>query len=408
MVDYRLTEEQVALQKMTHEFAEREVRPIAMEIDHDPDPAKSAYIPYLLEKADKVGLRTMAIPEKYGGGGVDDLFTQCLVGEELSWGDRGMCGMLLSATKITHILSAEDLAPCACEENREKWLREYVNDPTFLVSTATTEPDTGSENMLPDFNDPAGGYRTTAVRDGDDYVINGTKIFVSHIGHARLNFVFLRTDPSKGVHDGASAFMIPIDAPGVSFGRVYDKIGYRLNLNRELILDNCRVPASLRLGPENYGLKNILKHIRGDTLINAASMVGLARAAYETTLEYARNRVQSGKPIIEHQTIAVKLLDMWTQIQSTRAYVWQAAWAVDCAWHGIDGGKIPIDPKLANSASYLAHEMCVDVCRAAMEIHGGIGAMRDYPIEMYMRNAVCMLHSDGGVINKRIRILHGL
>ena len=99
---------------------------------------------------------------------------------------------------------------------------------------------------------------------------------------------------------------------------------------------------------------------------------------------------------------------MWTQIESTRAYVRHAAWAVDAAWNGIDGKKIPVDPKLSNSASYLAHEMCVDVCRAAMEIHGGIGAMRDYPIEMYMRNAICMLHSDGGVINKRIRILHGL
>jgi alkylation response protein AidB-like acyl-CoA dehydrogenase len=319
-----------------------------------------------------------------------------------------MCGMLLSATKITHLLSADDLAPGACEENREKWLRAYCEDPTFLIATATTEPDSGSENSIPYFNDPNGGYRMTAVRKGDEYIVNGTKIFVSHIGHAKLMFVFVRTDPSKGVQEGASQLMIPIDSPGVSFGRVYDKIGYRLNLNRELILQDCHVPVANRMGPENYGVSNIRRHLRGDTLINAAAMVGLARAAYETTLEYARNRVQSGKPIIEHQTIAVRLLDMWTKIQAARSFVWQGAWAVDAAWQGIDGVKIPNDPKMSQSASYYAHEMCVEVCRAAMEIHGGIGAMRDYPIEMYMRNAVCMLHSDGGVIMKRIRLLQSL
>ena len=406
MADYRLTDEQLALKQMAHEFAVKEIRPVAMELDHNPDPAKSAYMPRLIEKAHKVGLHTMSLPEKYGGGGIEDLYTHCIVAEELSWGDRGFVGILLSATKITHLLMADELKPFACEENREKWLRAYCQDPTFLISTATTEPDSGSENNITTYNDPKGGYRTTAVRKGDEYILNGSKIFVSNIGWAKLNFVYARTDKTQGVQEGgASLFAVPIDAPGVSFGQVYDKIGYRLNLNRELILQDCRIPVSNRLGPESAGLKRLRRYMRGDTLINAASMVGLARAAYEATLEYAQIRIACGRPIAEHQTIGVKLLDMWTQINAARAYVLQAAWAVDAAWQGIDGEKIPVDPKLSQSASYYAHEMCVDVCRAAMEVHGGVGAMRDYPVEMYMRNAVCMLHSDGGVINKRVRLL---
>ncbi|MFC1491071.1 acyl-CoA dehydrogenase family protein, partial [Nitrospinota bacterium] len=340
MVDFQLTEQQMALQRLAYEFAEKEVRPIAMDLDHDPDPAKSAYMEPLLEKADKVGLRTMGIPEKYGGGGIGDLFTHCIVAEELSWGNRGVCGMLLSATKITHYLMADELAPGACEENREKWLRAYCEDPNFLISTALTEPDSGSENTI--YSHPDAGYRTRGVRDGDEYVINGMKHFVSNVGWAKLYFVFVRTDPTKGVFEGVSLFMIPKETPGLSFGRVHDKIGYRLNLNRELILEDVRVPVANRLGPENYGSANIRKVMRGDILINAAAMVGLARAAYEATLEYARNRVASGRPIVEHQAIGFKLIDMYTLIEAARSFVWRASWRVDAAWEGVNGKKIPV------------------------------------------------------------------
>ncbi len=169
MFDYRMTDEQKEYQRIAHEFARDEIRPISLELDHQQDPLKCAYMPHLLEKLDKTGLRTMSIPKEYGGGGVDDLLTHCIVGEEISWGDRGATGFMLSSTKISHILASELLGD---PELADYWMREYVNDPTFLIGTATTEPASGSENQLP-YNGADGGYQTTAVLDGDNYIVNG-------------------------------------------------------------------------------------------------------------------------------------------------------------------------------------------------------------------------------------------
>ena len=394
--DRFLTEEQLAIQKLAHEIAENEIRPIAMKLDHATDPADSYFMPHLGKKFDEVGLRTMSIPEEYGGGGIDDVFTHCIVAEELGWGDRGVVNMLLSSTKITHFMMAEKLAT---PEQRKKWLTAYVKDPLFQISTASTEDNAGSENMLP-YNGIDGGYRTTAVREGDFYIVNGRKRFISGAGYSKLYFVYVRTDKTKGINEGASLLMIPIGTPGMSFGRVHDKMGYRLNLNREIIFDNCKVPVENRLGPENYGITKIRSHLRGgDGLINAAAMVGLARAAYEAAVEYAENRKQSGKQLIQHQAIGLKLVEMYTEINAARAYVWQAARMVD------NRDKASTDAKMHGSASLFAHEVACHVTRDAMEIFGGSGVMRELPIEMYLRNAYNMMHSDGGIIMKKLKVM---
>ncbi|MBT3349741.1 MAG: acyl-CoA/acyl-ACP dehydrogenase, partial [Nitrospinaceae bacterium] len=209
-VDAYMTEEQLALQKLAHEFAVKEIRPVAMDLDHNPDPAKSAFMDTLLEKADAAGFRTMTIPEEYGGGGITSLFTHCVVGEELGWGDRGVVGMLLSCAKISHLLMAEALAT---KEQRDKWLKAFVDDPTFLITQAMTEDDTGSENLLP-YDGVDGGFRTRAVREGDHYILNGRKRFISNVGYAKLNFVYVRTDPTKNILEGSTLLMVPIDTPG--------------------------------------------------------------------------------------------------------------------------------------------------------------------------------------------------
>jgi alkylation response protein AidB-like acyl-CoA dehydrogenase len=399
MVDRYLTDEQRAIQDLAHEFAVKEIRPIAMELDHKTDPAESFFMPYLCRKFDEVGLRTMSIPEEYGGGGIDDLFTHCIVAEELGWGDRGVVGMLLSSNKITRLLTAEALAT---KEQRDKWLRAYVEDPEFMITQAMTEDNVGSENLLP-YNGVDGGFQTTAVREGDYYIVNGRKRFISNAGYAKLNFVYVRTDPTKGINEGATLLMIPLGMPGLSFGRVHDKMGYRLNLNREMIFEDCKVPVENRLGPENYGITNINSHLRaGDGLINAAAMIGLARAAYEAALEYAQQRKQSGKLLVRHQAIGLKLVEMYTELNAARAYVWQAARMVD------DRQVVPFDPKMPGSASLHAHEMACRVTRDCMEIFGGSGVMRELPIEMYLRNAYNMLHSDGGIIMKKLKVMRQL
>ncbi len=399
MIDGGLTEEQIAIQKLAHDFAEKEIRPIAMKLDHETDPAKAFFMPHLAKKLDEVGLRTMSIPEEYGGGGIDDLFTHCVVAEELGWGDRGVVGALLSSNKITRFMTAEALTT---PEQRKKWLTAYVKDPEFMIAQCMTEDLTGSENLLP-YEGVDGGFRTRAVREGDHYIVNGSKRFISNSGYAKLYFVYVRTDKSKGVNKGTTLLMIPLGTPGLSFGRVHDKMGYRLNLNREIIFDNCKVPVENRLGPENYGITNINSHLRaGDGLINAAAMIGLARAAYETTLAYAEIRKQSGMMLINHQAIGLKLVEMYTEINAARAYVWQAARMVD------DRHKVHFDPKMPGSASLFAHEMACKVTRDAMEIFGGSGVMRELPIEMFLRNAYNMLHSDGGIIMKKLKVMRQL
>jgi len=399
VIDFRLTEKQLDYQKIAHDFARDEIRPISLELDHQEDPLKAAYMPHLLEKMDATGLRTMSIPKEYGGGGVDDLLTHCLVGEEISWGDRGATGFLLSSTKITHILTSQLVED---KEMADYWLREYVKDPTFLIGTATTEPITGSENQLP-YNGVDGGYRTTAVREGDNYIVNGKKHFISNVGWARLMFTFVRTDPSKGVEQGASLLMVPMDAPGVRMGKVHNKLGYRLNQNAEIIFENAVVPVKYRLGPENCGVSYIRRQLRGDALINAAGQIGTARAAYEASLEFAQNRVASGRPIAHHQSIGIKLVDMYTKLEAARALVWKGAWHQDMRH------EIPVDPPMTLAASAFAHEISCDVTKMAMEIHAGVGVQRENFIEKWFRDCHNMLFSsDGGNNMKKVRAMYAL
>ena len=398
-VDGFLTEEQIAIQQLAHEIAEKEIRPIAMQLDHNSDPAEAFYMPHLAKKFDEVGLHAMSIPEEYGGGGIDDLFTHCIVAEELGWGDRGVVGMLLSSNKITRYMTADELTTPA---QRKKWLTAYVKDPEFLIAQCMTEDQAGSENLLP-YDGVDGGFRTAAVREGDYYIVNGVKRFISNAGYAKLYFMYVRTDKTKGINEGSTLLMIPIDTPGLSFGRVHDKMGYRLNLNREIIMENCKVPLENRLGPENYGISRINSHLRaGDGLINAAAMLGLARAAYETALDYAKERKQSGQLLIRHQAIGLKLVEMYSEINAARAYVWQAARMID------NRDKQPVDLKMPGSASMFAHEIACKVTRDAMEIFGGSGVMRELPVEMYLRNAYNMLHSDGGIIMKKLKVMRQL
>lgn len=394
--DQFLTEEQVAIQELAHEFAEKEIRPVAMKLDHAADPYESFYMPTLGQKFHEVGLHAMSIPEEYGGGGIDDLFTHCLVAEELGWGDRAVVGILLSSNKITRYMTARELVT---EDVAKHWLTRAAAEWDFLIAQCMTEDNVGSENLLP-YNGIDGGVQTTAVLEGDHYIVNGRKRFISNAGWAKLYFMYVRTDKTKGIIDGSTLLMIPLDTPGLSFGRVHDKMGYRLNLNREIIMENCRVPVANRMGPENYGIVRINSHLRaGDGLINAAGMIGLARAAYEATLEYAAERKQSGKKLMQHQAIGLKLVEMYSEINAARAFVWQTARMID------NRDKQAVDPKMAGAASQFAHEMACHVTRAAMEIWGGSGVMRELPIEMYLRNAYNMLHSDGGIIMKKLKVM---
>jgi alkylation response protein AidB-like acyl-CoA dehydrogenase len=239
------------------------------------------------------------------------------------------------------------------------------------------------------------GLRLSAARDGDHYVLNGMKHFITNAGASKLYYVLARTDPSRGLRQGVTAFLVPTDTPGFRIGREHDKMGRRLQRNGELIFENARVPVGNRLGEEGRGHGLFTRFLRGGVTIPAAIAVGVARAAYQAAVAHAGTRVQGGRPLREHQTIANMLADMYGQIEAARTLVWRSAWAIDT--------DAPDASQLALMGKVVASEMAVRACISAMEVFGGYGYMRDLPMEKHVRDALSFLHSDGTNQMNRLR-----
>ncbi len=394
MVDFKLSEEQLALQRMARDFVEREAKPLIAELDKKTDPA-DCFSMDLLKRTSELGFRTLAIPEKYGGMGVEDTVTCLIVSEELSVGDPSLASGLMNGRKLYHMLSDPKVAR---EAQRDKWLRAFCENPTFLYAVVLTEPDAGCDNMLP-YTEPDGGVRTAAVRDGDYYVINGMKHFIAHAGIAKLYCVFTRTDRTKGILEGCTCFLVPEGHPGMKLGRVHDKMGYRLLRNQEVIFEDCRVPAEWRLGPEGNGIPVIRASIRSDGILNAARSLGVARAAYEAIVDYCKERVQGGVPIIRHGVIGSELARMYTDLLAMRSMVWNVAWSMD---------HLPPDPRLVPAAMSYCTEKAFEIAHKAAEIAAGIGIMKEAPFEKLLRDSFCLKHLDGGNYIKRLKVAAAL
>ena len=394
MVDFALSEEQVALQKLARDFVANEAKPLIRELDsgHKPDDCVSMD---LIRRCSELGFRTLAVPEKYGGGGVEDTVTVVIVCEELAVGDVSLGSLPINGRKLYHMLNSPKVTT---EDVRDKWLRAFCEDSTFLVAVGMTEPDSGGDNILP-YNAPGAGMRTTGVKDGDHFVINGVKHFIAHGGIAKLYYVFVRTDLTKGILEGCSCFLIPGDHPGMKIGRVHDKLGFRLLRNTEVIFENCRVPKEWMLGPEGTGIAAIRAQLASDGILNAARCIGVARAAFEEIVEFCKNRVQGGKPIIEHQAIACELADMYASLQAMRSLVWNVAWSVDHA---------APDPKRVPAVMSFCTDHAFEIAHKAAELAGGMGVMKEAPFEKLLRDAFSIKHLDGGNYIKRIKVAAGL
>ncbi|MFQ5879287.1 MAG: acyl-CoA dehydrogenase family protein, partial [Dehalococcoidia bacterium] len=319
IVEFRLTEEQEMLRKTLDQFVEKEVKPDCRRREKIEDPAER--IPWdWITALSKMGIRTLAVPEEYGGGGAGCL-TLCIAGEELAVGDLGLSVIFDQTWKFTYFITA-----AANQEQRNRYLPRFMEDDTFLLAMGQTEETGGSDHSLP-YNEPGAGLRTTAVparRNGHDgWLINGRKIYISNGGIAKLHVIRARTDPTTGGIVGTTAFFVELDTPGFTVGRVEDKIGQRLVQNGELIFEDCWVPAENLLGELHRGWELALRYSRGTSNTEAAATVlGVARAAFEDALAYAKQRVQGGKPIIGHQAIKLMLADMLTQIRAARALIW--------------------------------------------------------------------------------------
>jgi acyl-CoA dehydrogenase len=357
-ISFALSDEQKALRELAREFAEREIRPRAAEYDeHSTHPAD------VIAKAHEVGLMNPHVPQEYGGLGLPG-FDGMLIGEELSWGCSGMCVSITANT-----LGAGPVLLSGTDEQKREWLTPLLEEP-ILCSFGLTEPDAGSD---------VARIKTTAIRTGDEYVLNGSKTFISNAGHAAWTVVFAKTDPAAG-HRGLSAFVVPMDAPGVVIEQHLEKMGQRSTDTSAFSLTDVIVPAANRLGEEGDGFKIAMQTLDVTRPGTAAGAVGVAQAAYEAAVDYAKQRVTFDVPIAMHQAVNFMIADMATEIEAARLLVWQAAWMLDNGY----GRKATL---YSSFAKRFAADTAMKVATDAVQVLGGYGYIKEYPVEKFMRDA---------------------
>jgi acyl-CoA dehydrogenase len=295
-MDFTLTDDQQRWRALARDFAEKVIKPDVMRRDRLPTAAER--IPWdWIREADKQGIRTLGVPKSFGGAGAD-VMTMCLVGEELAVGDLGFAVIMDQCWKMAHILS-DAMTP----EQQRKFIPPFVKDPEATFAIGFTEEGAGSDHQGY-YDSPDIDFRTTARRDGDAWVINGAKRYVSNGGMAKLYFVVARTDPKKSLREGGSVFIVPADAPGFRAGFFHEKSSQRLATNGTFHFENCRVPAGNLLGGEGLMSRLRADYMWGSKAEAAATALGVGRAAYEYALRYAKKRVQGGRPIVELQAVA--------------------------------------------------------------------------------------------------------
>jgi acyl-CoA dehydrogenase len=355
-ISFALSDEQKALRELARDFARREIRPLAAEYDeHSTHPAD------VIAKAHEIGLMNPHIPEEHGGPALA-AFDSMLIGEELAWGCSGIATSIVANT-----LGTAPVLLDGTEEQRRRWVAPLVDEP-LLASFALTEPNAGSD---------VSGIETTAVRRGDEYVLNGSKMFITNAGHAAWTVVFASTDRSKG-HRGLSAFVVPMDADGVTIEKHLDKMGQRSTDTSAIAFGDVVVPAENRLGEEGEGFKIAMRTLDRTRPGTAAGAVGVAQAAYDHAVEYARERVQFGQPIAMNQGVNFLIADMATEIEAARLLVWQAAWLQD------QGQAATLQSSFAKR---FAADTAMKVTTDAVQIYGGYGYIKEYPVEKLMRDA---------------------
>lgn len=391
-----LTDEQQLLVRTCREFVDDVVIPF-VRANRDREwlaPPEQRLPVELLEAADELGLRTLGVPAHYGGVELErQALTFALVAEELGRGDAGFVDMLAQNWKVSVLLAA-----CAPEHLQDEWFPRILDYPRFLLAHALTEPRGASDRWLP-YNVPEAAMQTHAVLRDGEWVLNGRKQFISNGYDAKLYVVYANTDPEAGVLDGTSSFLLPRGTPGFTVGPVHEKIGSRFMNNAELTFDDCRVPAD-HLLVEGVALRRAGVYFRPGKILQAAKNLGLGVAAFEDTARYVQEHVQGGRVLIEHQVVAAAVADMAASLEAVRALVRYAARALD--EEASDAEMLCLMAKL------YASEAVFDVCKRAMELHGGSGAMRETGVEKHLRDASIFLHMDGTNDVHRFKIAKAL
>jgi acyl-CoA dehydrogenase len=356
---YALSDEQRSIQELCRDFAAREIRPISLAVDE-----ADTEVPWALwRKAASLGLTSFMLPERYGGAGMTDCLTGCIVQEELSHGCAGIGNLVTS-----NGFFAEPVLALGDEGQKRRWVAPLAGDDPPMTALAITEPDSGSD---------AASIRTHARRSGDGYVLSGQKAWTSNGGVSAFYAVFATVEPGSG-HRGITAFVLERGDPGLRCGPPIRKLGQRAIPNTELFLDDVELPADRRLGDEGQGFTGLMQTFDRSRVTLAASATGLARAALEFAVGYAKQRRQFGKPISEHQAVAFRLADMALRVDASRLLTWRAAVKLD------SGQRATTE---AAMAKLHASETAMWCTWAAVQTLGGWGYSREYPVQKWMRDA---------------------
>jgi acyl-CoA dehydrogenase len=354
-----LTEEQRDIVALCRQFARDEIRPRARAVDE----ADVVTPVDVWKKAAKVGITDFMLPAEVGGGGFTDVFTQCLVQRELCFGDPGIGNLLCS-----NGFFADPVLALGTPEQQTRWLTPLVGPDAPMTALATTEPGSGSD---------AASIKTSAVAVDGGYRLKGQKAWISNAGAAAYYVLFAKTDPAQRSR-GVTAFLVEADSDGLTVGEPMRKMGQRAIVCREVFFDDVFVPAAHRLGEEGEGFRGLMRTFDISRVVLGAAAVGAARAAYEYARDYARQRIQFDKPIIEHQAVAFRLADMAARIEAAWLLVLHAARAIDA---GADATG------LAAIAKLTASETAMFCTWAAVQTLGGWGYSREFPVEQWMRDA---------------------
>jgi butyryl-CoA dehydrogenase len=379
-MNFELTQEQQMWKQAVHDFVSREVKPKAQEVDEE---AKFNW--EAVRKMGALGLLGMNIPEEYGGAGVDAISAAIAV-EELGWG----CGSTALSIAAHNGLGCSPITAFGNEEQKQYYLPNAASGAGRLAALALTEPGAGS-----DLKD---GIRTRAERIGDEWVINGSKMWCTNASIADFIINLVRTDPNGGARS-LSMIIVPVETPGVHIGPPEKKMGLKGSPTNAVTYENVRVPAAQLLGEEGLGLKQTLITLDGGRIGIGALSVGLAQAAYEEAMRYAKERTAFGAPLVDHQAVQWMLADAATEIQTARLMIYYAAWLKD---------QRRRFTKEAAMAKLFATEMGERVCRNAIQIHGGYGYSREYPVERIYRDARLMTIGEGTSEVQRMVIARSL
>jgi alkylation response protein AidB-like acyl-CoA dehydrogenase len=392
-VDFFLSEEQRAWQLKARKFAQENIRPISLQRDRISDP-RETFDWNIIRQGSKLGFRTAAAPKEWGGHGID-FVTQALVIAELAKGDSAIAKTFSQCWKWSHLI-AESCTP----DQKERFLKPFLEDDTYLLGGGITEPAAGSDNRLPPDDDPKAGYKLRAERKGDEWILNGEKCFIANASVGKLFFIYTRTDPNVAASEGTTIFLVPINTPGLRVGTVYNKSGWRFYQNAELIFENARVPHSNMVGEVNGGHKaRGGKASKFGELEYAANAVGVCDAAVEMAMEYAAARMQNGKRVIEQQVVQLKLSAMHMLTEALRSFVMRVAAESD------DNTS----PHSAHNHFLMnfASDAIQRVCNFNLDIQGGTGvAMMDAGADKLVRDAIIWTHIAGDSVQRMKAIRH--